>query len=67
MPEKIAEYLAHAAEAERLAQQSKSEDERAAYVRIAAVWRDLAAQRSDEISRQQPAEATPLRATAKSQ
>lgn len=63
------EYLAHALEAERLAQLSQSADERAAYERIAAVWRELAASAAPdtEVSAMDAAEATPQRATAKSQ
>lgn len=63
------EYLAHALEAERLAQQSQSADERAAYERIAAVWRELAASAAPEEAVSEPSagEATPRRATAKSQ
>lgn len=35
-------YLDHALDAERLARRSLTPEERAAYERIAAVWRDLA-------------------------
>ena len=38
----IQDYLDHAQEAERLARLAQSESERAAYERIAAVWRQLA-------------------------
>ena len=42
MSEKAEEYLRMAAEAERQARQAQSSEERAAYARIAAIWRDLA-------------------------
>jgi hypothetical protein len=50
---------------------SKTEEERQAYERIAAVWRELAQAETEMAgpfrAEQQPGEATPLRATAKSQ
>jgi hypothetical protein len=63
------EYVAHALEAERRAQASQSAEERAAYERIASVWRELAASAGveAEVSATDAAEATPQRATAKSQ
>lgn len=42
MSEKIKHYRQQAENAERLAKSAETEDERAAYQRIAAVWRDLA-------------------------
>jgi hypothetical protein len=65
------EYRAHAEQAERLAMASQSAEEREAYERIAAVWRELAEAEMEMAepvrAEQQPGEATPLRATAKSQ
>jgi hypothetical protein len=42
MSDKIRQYLRQAEEAERMAQGAADEEERAAFERIAALWRDMA-------------------------
>lgn len=42
MTDKIRQYLQQAEQAERMAQSAADEDERAAFERIAALWRDMA-------------------------
>lgn len=62
------DYLAHACDAERLAQRSITPDERKAYERIAAVWRELASVEMDGevsgVAREADAVSPPEDATA---
>ncbi|WP_183281667.1 hypothetical protein [Phenylobacterium zucineum] len=46
MSEKIRQYLQQAEEAERMALGAADEEERAAFLRIAALWRDMAETRA---------------------
>jgi hypothetical protein len=53
MAEKLHQYQRQAAHAERMARTAVSEAEREAYLKIAAVWRELADTRQELMQRQE--------------